>query len=204
MKDKIPITRTEGWTVSDRTAEGNYIRGLVDEARDAIRKELIGKLAVATIAIFLGLLAAAAIGWWLFLKPKIIDVFGGVPTNGVIVLDASSGCASLGDSWEELANSQGRVIIGSDAIHTNGSTGGNSTVSIEEKNLPPLHFGLRKSHNSGNGLPYFDFVFAIDTRPISLNTPFANTANSEDRIIGGGIPLKVEPPSLALHFCKRK
>jgi len=66
---------------------GENVQGLPKELLDSIRKEAFSE-AGKWIAGMVAILALAAVGgWWLYLKPKLIETLNGVPSGAVVSFD---------------------------------------------------------------------------------------------------------------------
>ena len=74
------------------------------------RKELIAQFSRWLVAAAVALLGFAAVGWWLVLKPVLIETFGGVPPGAVIAFNLNQGCPA--DGWKPFVDAYSRTIIG--------------------------------------------------------------------------------------------
>lgn len=82
----------------------------LDELRQSVKKEITQQTARWGIVASISLVTIAATGWWLYIKPKLVSLTGGVPSNVVVAFDAPGNCP---EGWVEFEDAAGRAIIGS-------------------------------------------------------------------------------------------
>ncbi|WP_274629950.1 hypothetical protein [Arvimicrobium flavum] len=166
------------------------------ELRAAIRKEAIQQVSRWVLGAIVILGVAALFGWWLFLRPMLITLLGGVPKGAVAAFDLSDGCP---DGWTAFEDGSGRFIIG--AGHGTGlanrllrAVGGSEQHKLTVEELPeqevtiqvPVFSGSGDKFNAG-GKDYT--VVGITSRTISIG--------------GASKEIDMIPPFLALNFCKK-
>lgn len=80
------------------------------QLREEVEKEVKSRTAKALVAGGIVLLTFSVAGWWLYLKPKIVELAGGVPKGAVIAF--STDCPKVG--WKPYERAYGRFIRGID------------------------------------------------------------------------------------------
>lgn len=170
--------------------------------KDAVRKEATDRAAKWTVGAVVALLGFAAVGWWFYLQPKIVNVVGGVPSGAVAAFDRE-GCP---DGWSPFVDAAGRVILGV------GQGEGLSRRRYREMSSPVESVRLTESHIPahqhetlvglvevgafGNG-PSRRAVIGRDMGPV------AATALSSSYGRNPPEAFSIMPPFVALQFCKK-
>lgn len=165
------------------------------ELKAAIRKEAVEQVSKWVIGAFVVLGGAAVFGWWLFLKPIIIDELGGVPKGAVAAFDLTDGCPG---GWKSFDDASGRFLVGSG--QSNGLTprllravGGDEEHALVLDELPPMQltiqipYPVKKEKFDAGGDNYEVMAFRPDT------VSFGGTSKA----------ISMMPPFLALTFCKK-
>src|ERR1700730_14874455 len=86
---------------------------LVSATKAAIRKEAIQQSAKWVIGGAVALAGFAAIGWWFYFKPLVIDTLGGVPRGAVMAFDRddlTEDHCPVG--WVPFLEARAHVIVG--------------------------------------------------------------------------------------------
>ena len=87
--------------------------GISHEVRTEIRREAVQQTAKWAIGATLALMGFAVAGWWLYLKPYMIDVVGGVPRGAVIAFDRDDlDVNKCPPNWSPFELTRGRVVVG--------------------------------------------------------------------------------------------
>jgi len=120
-----------------------------------------------------------------------------VPSGAIVAFDGS-GCP---EGWEEYNNAKGKVVIGADhKSFTVGDKGGNATITIEEKNLPP-HSHKQKLSGGPGQLPGFVHTTG---QAWSYTAHGINIDHKTDGGNGKKERLSNMQPWIALRYCKNK
>lgn len=168
------------------------------ELRDAIRKEAIQQTAKWAIGALLALVGFALAGWWLYLKPKIIEVVGGVPSAAVVAFDIRDKCP---EGWTAFETANSRFIIaagkGDDLTARQfGATGGNERHSLTLREMP-AHTHSYIDWRAGPG----SCTFSGCNGTGGDQTKTTGVAGGTET--GATEPFEIMPPFLALRFCKK-
>jgi hypothetical protein len=188
---------------TDSEEERGEERGVPDEILAAIRKKAIEEVSKYTVLAIVGFITIAGTGWWLYLKPKLADSFGGVPVNAVIAFDTASGCSQLGDAWEELKDAAGRVIVATgkgDDLTSRGfrERSGKERYRLYAENLPPHMHQVYKHAGQivgDTGVPGAGSGDPNKSSEVNAGLTGNGPGHSE--------PYEVMPPYISLYFCKK-
>lgn len=183
--------------------------GLPDEMRAAVRREVVSATAKWAIGFLVLLLGFALSGWWFFLKPRLIDLVGGVPAGAVMPFDRAPAnpCPT---GWEVFKEATSRAIIGAGdsanfyepkfARDERGRPltprayrehGGEEIHQLTVDEMPThAHSYGTESGTDGNRSGQQDATYSR----ISANTGSA----------GGDQPHNNMPPYVALYFCVKR
>jgi hypothetical protein len=184
----------------------------------AIKKEANQQAARYLVAGIIGIVAVAATGWWLLLKPLISKAIGGVPSGAVVAFDLSPD-EPCPDGWTTWREATSRVIIGAgngDLSYEakfkkdeNGveltsrayrEHGGAERETLIEDQLPPhthefTGFPITTGGNDGLGN-----VLAVGDRTVyGKYTPDGTIS-----VVGKGNSINNMPPYVALYYCKKR
>jgi hypothetical protein len=133
-----------------------------------------------------------------------------VPAGAVMAFDLDA-CPS---GWSELTAAPGRCIVGADGAHAASSQGGSDTVTLSVDQMPAHSHGVEDMghvHGSPAGGNFVTggtgFGFAnVSQGGASFTLPLT-TASSPTGIkilpAGGGKPIAITPPYLALRYCRK-
>lgn len=136
-----------------------------------------------------------------YLKSKYLSIDQMYPVGAVYISTVATSPASLfGGEWEQI---QGKFLLGADATHANGSTGGAETVALTTDNLPSHQHGL------GNGWSFNWSVGGSGTYIAAEivggtwegNKPYPASGTSD--ATGSGTKHNNMPPYLAVYIWKR-
>lgn len=169
-----------------------------EELLASIRSEAFseaGKLILGAVA---SLLLIAFIGWWLYLKPKLIELLAGVPTGAVMSFDIREKCPS---GWSEFDAGSGRFIIGAgkgDSLSPRpfGVAGGKETHTLTIRQIPAHKHGY-VDWRSGDGACSFS---GCNGRGGDVPKDTSSVGGTES---GATDPFEIMPPFIALRFCKK-
>jgi hypothetical protein len=131
---------------------------------------------------------------------------GGLPPRAVIAFDDPGACSNLGDGWKD-AELEGRFIVGADnkldgkwSYRSHQET---DSIQLRPENLPRLYYLIEhRQEAKGSGVE-FHFIKSVKTTRVRKDD--ATVAQQEaDENKEDPIAIKVIPPYMALHFCKKK
>lgn len=193
---------------------------LSNELKDEIRSQAKKMAAKWTIMGVIALLGLTATGWWLVLKPKIIEIVSGVPKNAVVAFaDESLNPEKCPKGWSSYKMARSRVIVGiGDPRSTRdgkldaeaelrkftnygyGQHGGQERVVLSEAHIPEHQHVLEVSQFSflgvGQGTPQGGLSRSEGTASrLPKDLPLSK--------YGKGDPHDNMPPFIALYFCKK-
>jgi hypothetical protein len=163
---------------------------IASEAKSAAAKHL----AQAAIGGLVVMLAAAVLGWWLYLQPRIQALTGGLPQGAVVAFDLPTGCPA---GWVAVPDAAGRTVVGSG--HGAGlsnrqyrDTGGVERHQLTIDELPShTHQGY-----VGLGGPSFEHHKNNNRMP-------SDQWQEQSGPTGGSEAHENMQPFLVLHYCKR-
>jgi hypothetical protein len=169
-----------------------------DEVKKAIKDEAFAQAAKWAIGVLVSLIGFAAVGWWLFLKPILIEVFGGVPSNSVVAFDLRDKCPS---GWSPFNDANGRFIVGAGkgeglTVRSFAQTGGNETHALTIRQMP-AHTHPYIDWAGGPGSCTFSGCNGTGGDQKKTTSPAGGTEN------GTTEPFELLPPFLALRMCKK-
>lgn len=148
---------------------------------------------VLNLIVLLAAAAATLAGWIGHLPP----IFGQLPTDTVIIVDDDS-CPA---GWSPFEPARNRFIVGAGSEHAYRSTGGASTVVLEQPHLPPHRhqietFEWGMSINANGAAQRLD----MDDGPPwnGLSGRLTTTAT------GQGEAHENLPPFVAMSFCRSR
>jgi hypothetical protein len=169
----------------------------------------VAKWAVGGI-LLLGL--GALTGWWLYLKPKLIETVGGIPTGAVIAFDLPNGCPT---GWTVFEPAISRVIVGSVA----GRATETPTKDMNGKPLTAHQYradgGEEKHRMTISEMPSHHHQSALNAAPDQVSFGVGSSTKGIDGIrvniftealtsdTGGGEPFGILQPFIALHYCRK-
>jgi hypothetical protein len=168
----------------------------LDELRASVKKEVTQQAAKWLVATAVAAALLAASGWWLYLKPKLIEIAGGVPPGLVAVFDIPKDCPA---GWSPFDEAAGRTIIGVGkgrdlAERRYREEGGFETHTLTVDELPPHTHEVTQMIGDNN----VDGVDSTTTRSGEHhNEPRRSGAT------GGGRAHNNMPPFIALRYCKK-
>lgn len=120
-----------------------------------------------------------------------------LPPRAVIAFDDRGACAGLGDGWED-AGLEGHFIIGAAKADggqwTYGNRKDNDSVTLQAENMPTTYYIRAVKQDAPGG--HFPFVQSV--------TSTVPPSGTDHTITGNAVPIKVIPPYVALHFCRKK
>jgi len=174
-----------------------------------VKREVAKRFAQWAAVAILGLAGFALLGWWFYIQPRLVDLVGGVPKNGVVAFDASDGCPA---NWSPFAEASGRFIIGADdGTYSYRSTGGAAKVALANQELPAhkhdlnFHFAFMRANRGQvvdlSSLPRINASASPNPEMNLINS--SGEAAKSTTLSGLGEAHDNIPPYLALHFCKK-
>ena len=152
------------------------------------------------VAIVVVLISISITGWWLYLKPRLIPITGGIPKGGIVAFDISDGCP---DGWKEFENAAGRTIIGigtGDGLTKRKyrKTGGEETQALTPRELAPHRhdtlLGTQPKYSIWSQGKKKEAVFGIKSGQIEtgMTSP-----------VGQGESFDIMPPFIVLQYCEK-
>ncbi len=172
----------------------NRLQQFREEFHSRIGKEVRHESTKTVVKALVLLIAAAAVGWWLYLKPYLVQLVGGIPEGGVVAFDSPSGCPA---GWVKFEDAASRFIVGVG----------------EGAELKPRTYRERGGEETNL---YSLFSLDIHSHSVNPETPSSGICATEDCLLPATGTVKgVEPPNikrpdsnmppfLALHFCARR
>lgn len=197
------------------------------QLRAEINKQAREQVARWTLITLVTLVSLALAGWWLALKPWIIEELGGVPSGAILALadarysdlnkvDAvTEGCPP---GWTRFKEGEGRFVIGADSRSQNDGSGdywvlrqaGSSTATLEERHLPSHKHSIQIGKNQTmKFVNPNEFDEAAQNSPLVSNGgkrhPYSSGGEyiSEPNLAHASEPLNTLPPYVALYLCKK-
>lgn len=174
------------------------------QIREEIHKEAKSQAAKGLVLGVIALVSIALTGWWLYLKPKLVEVTGGVPQGAVMAFDLPGGCPKKG--WEEFNDASGKFIIGVSSAYKYRVAGGRESYALSANNLPPINITL----STGNNARLVDatrFDGGSGNSPTVNNSgkrhPYASNVQVKGGNTGRQNNYNVMPPYIPLHLCKK-
>ena len=168
-----------------------------EEVRNALKKEVAQQTAKWLIAATIGLISIAATGWWLYLKPKITELAGGVPPGVVAAFDDPKDCP---DGWKPFDEGNGRTVVGvgkgrdlTDRRYREEGGEEKHLLSVDE--LPSHTHEVIQMIADNN-------VDGVDSKVVNSNEHHNEPRRSGSA--GGNQPHNNMPPFIALKLCKKK
>jgi hypothetical protein len=149
---------------------------LASVAKAAVRTEAIQQSAKWVIGGAVALVGFAAVGWWFYFKPSVIDTLGGVPRGAVMAFDRddlTEDTCPIG--WVPFLEARAHVIVGAgDPAKSPGK------MRYDERQKLLQGYVLRQH---GGEQTYADFS---TFQPLTGVSPHSNVF-----------------PYLALYYCKK-
>lgn len=169
----------------------------LEELRASVKKEITQQAAKWLVATVIGAIALAASGWWLYLKPKLVEVAGGVPSGLVAAFDLPKDCPT---GWNPFDEAAGRTIIGVGKGRDLNERryreeGGKETHLLTEEELPSHSHDVIQMIGDNN-------VDGVDSCCVRSGDHHNQPRRSG--VTGGGKAHENMPPFLALRFCKKQ
>ncbi len=165
-----------------------------------LRKELLiearSQSAKWLIAGTAALLFMSISGWWLYLKPKIFELAGGVPSGTVAAFDTPGKCP---DNWTAFNEASGRFIIGTGkskglTVRKYREDGGAETHTLTTQEMPAhTHSTIQMIMNNS--------IDGVDSA--TTNSYEHHNESRETGSIGSGSSHNNMPPFIALKVCKK-
>jgi len=111
---------------------------------EAIRRAALTEATRSIVRWFLfalgGLVILALMGWWLYLKPYIMEEFGGVPPGAVLAFDrADLNQDKCPQGWFPFKEGRGRAIVGA-----GDPTAAPGTFGLDENRAPLANRSFRQ------------------------------------------------------------
>lgn len=176
-----------------------------------IRSEITGQLARWVVATVAALIIAAALGWWFYLSPIIVNAIG-VPPGIVAAFDLAGRCPP---SWEPVDEAVGRTIVGSPVRPVTNTDqigmpiqsppfrqmAGQVQVTIDHRNLPSIPVVIPWRYDRANtldGTPGVILMRGLGRDGASAGDEYVVEAGNQQ-----AAPMANLPPYLALAICKK-
>jgi hypothetical protein len=169
----------------------------LEALRADVKKQATAQVAKWLIGAAVAGVALAATGWWLYLKPKLIEVAGGVPSGVVAAFDGPDGCPA---GWSNFEDAAGRVLVGSgkgDGLTERRyrDQGGAETRTLTIQEIPP------HTHE------VVQMVYDNNVDGVDSTVTHSGEHHNEPRpsgAAGEGRSFSTMPPYLALKYCKKR
>lgn len=180
------------------------------EALQAVRKEILNKLAVGVVAGVLSLMAITVAGWWLYFKPQIVLAVGGLPRGAVVAFDRDDlNEDKCPDGWSPFKEGRARAIVGSGNPASAGTRMGsnedgtplNGYVLREHGGKQVTKLTIDEMPMHTHGAPSFGGTNSA--RPGGQGDGLFGSGKSATDPTGGGKPFTNMPPFIALYLCKK-
>ena len=169
----------------------------LEQLRASVKKEVAQQAAKWLVAAVIAAFTIAATGWWLYLKPKLVEIAGGVPTGAVAAFDAPKECP---EGWLPFDEAAGRTIIGvgkgrETSERRYREEGGKEAHALTVEELPAHTHEVIQMIGDNN-------VDGVD----STVTHSGEHHNEPRRSgpAGGGQSHSIMPPFIALKYCKKR
>lgn len=169
----------------------------LDQLRQDVRKEVTQQAAKWLIAAIVAAVAIAATGWWLYLKPKLVEIAGGVPSGMVAAFDGPNECPEGWVSFEEAA---GRTLIGT------GKGQGLSDRRYREQGGAETHT-LTVAELPSHTHEVIQMIGNNDIDGVDSTVLHSGEHHNEPRrsgATGDGQPHNNMPPFIALRYCRKR
>jgi hypothetical protein len=169
----------------------------IEQLRASIKNEVIQQFSKWLVAAVITAIGLSAIGWWLYLLPKITEITGGMPPGAVAAFDDPNDCPA---GWVKFDEAAGRTIIGVGAgpgltVRSYRDRAGEEEHTLTVPELPShTHDVMQMVQN--------DAEDGVDSA--ARNSFEHNNRTVQSGATGGGRPHNNMPPFLALRFCKKK
>jgi len=135
-------------------------------------------------------------GWWLYLKPRLVEIVAGVPPGLVAAFDVPQGCPK---DWTIFDEGFGRTIIGvgkgrdlTDRRYR--EVGGTEAHALTVDELPSHNHGVIQMIHDHN-------VDGVDSTTAGSGDHHNQSRRSGP--MGGGKTHNNMPPFIALQYCKK-
>ena len=169
----------------------------LEQLRQDVRKEVTQQAAKWLIAAIVAAAAIAATGWWLYLKPQLVEIAGGVPSGIVAAFDGPSGCPG---GWAEFEEAAGRTLIGV------GKGQGLSDRRYREQGGEELHV-LTVPELPSHTHEVIQMIGNNDIDGVDSTVTHSGEHHNEARRSGATGDSQAHnnmPPFLALRYCKKR
>ena len=166
----------------------------VDDLRNSIRSEVTAQFAKWLVGFIVACIGLTITGWWLYLKPKLVEISGGVPAGAVVSFDFPSACPG---GWEEFKDGAGRVIVGQGTV--NGLTDRKYRAEGgEERHI--LTIAEMPSHNHSGNVGTSGASFEHHQTNHRMPSEFWQPGTGAT---GGGLAHENMQPYIVLKLCKK-
>jgi microcystin-dependent protein len=169
----------------------------LDQLRRDLRKEVSQQAARWLVAAVVAGVGFAATGWWLYLKPKLVEIAGGVPSGVIAGFDGPDGCPA---GWAVFTDAAGRTLVGVGkgrglSERRYREEGGEEAHTLTLEEIPShTHEVIQMVHKDE-----IDGVDSATTRSDEHHNESQRSGAS-----GGGQAHNNMPPFLALTYCKKQ
>jgi hypothetical protein len=131
---------------------------------------------------------------------------GGLPPSAVIAFDDPGACSNLGDGWKD-AELEGRFIVGADnkldgkwSYRSHQET---DSIQLRPENLPRLYYLIEHRQEARGSGEDFTFIKSVKTTKVDKDNATVTQQEADENKVEPSA-IKVIPPYMALHFCKKK
>jgi hypothetical protein len=169
----------------------------LEEIRKELKKEIASQAAKWLIAGAVAFVSIAATGWWLYLKPKLVEIAGGVPTGVVAAFDAPEDCPA---GWGTFEGAAGRTIIGT------GKGQGLSERRYREEGGEESHV-LKVEEMPSHTHEVVQMILDNNVDGVDSKVVQSYEHHNEPRrsgAAGGNQAHNTMQPFIALKYCKKK
>ena len=172
-------------------------RSELDALRASVKREVRQQAATWLVALVVGAAVLAGSGWWLYLKPRLVQIAGGVPSGLVAAFDLPKDCPT---GWTTFAEGSGRTIIGvgkgSDLTDRRyREEGGTEAHVLTVAQLPSHDHEVIQMIRD-------DEVDGVDSTTTESGDHHNQSRRSSQT--GSGEAHNNMPPFIALHYCKKR
>ena len=156
--------------------------------RSEVQKEATSQAARALVAGVVIVVLAAGAGWWFYLKPKFVDLAGGVPSGAVVAFER----INCPNGWQEYKKLYGRFIRGIDRSNEYIDPDGERGIGGIQVDLIAAHW---------HALPGEAWSFDGNGSNQDPSNPNGGAGFRRTMETGGA---ETRPKNVALLFCVRE
>ncbi|WP_338695242.1 hypothetical protein V5279_03845 [Bradyrhizobium sp. 26S5] len=203
--------------------------GIPQDTRAAIRKEVIQQTAKWAVSAVVLLIGFALAGWWLYLRPKIVEIIGGVPSSAIVAFDSTDlDENTCPPGWSPFLLGRGRTLVGAGdpskapekmAADENGRPlkgyvlrqhGGEQAHQLTPDELPAYKPEIIKENRTPFDFRETDVVPCLDNgcnQMGAVTDGHRGGQHTDVKLnisgIGKDKPHNTMPPFVAIYYCKK-